>query len=113
MSNNYIQVFTTIEKREDARKIAGQAVEKRLAACVQVLGPLTSTFWWENKIDEAEEWLLIMKTRDDLYSELERVIRENHPYEVPEIIATPVVSGHRRYLDWIDREVKTGTNPTR
>ena len=106
MSNNYIQVFTTIEKREDARKIAGQAVEKRLAACVQVLGPLTSTFWWDNKIDEAEEWLLIMKTRDDLYNDLEGLIRELHPYDVPEIIASPVVSGSRSYLDWLDREVR-------
>jgi len=106
MSNNYIQVFTTVEKREDARKIAGQAVEKRLAACVQVLGPITSTFWWDNKIDEAEEWLLIMKTRNDLYDDLERLIRGLHPYEVPEILASPIVSGYQGYLDWLDREVR-------
>ena len=106
MSNNYIQVFTTVEKREDARKIAGQAVENRLAACAQVLGPITSTFWWDNKIDEAEEWLLIMKTRNDLYDDLEKLIRELHPYEVPEILASPIVSGYQGYLDWLDREVR-------
>ena len=103
---DYIQVFTTTGKKEDARKMAREVVEKRLAACSQVLGPIASTFWWNDNIDEDEEWLLIMKTRDDLYKELEKVIKGLHPYEVPEILALEVITGNRGYLDWLDRETK-------
>jgi periplasmic divalent cation tolerance protein len=101
----YIQVFTTTEKKEDAQKVAKELVGKRLAACAQIVGPITSTFWWEEKIDEAEEWFLIMKTRDDLYGDLEKAILEIHPYEVPEILAVPVIAGSQSYLDWLNREV--------
>ncbi|MBW1912381.1 MAG: divalent-cation tolerance protein CutA [Deltaproteobacteria bacterium] len=100
--------FTTVDKEEDARKIARNIVEKRLAACAQVIGPITSTFWWKDKIDEVEEWLLILKTRNDLYGKLEKAIKEIHPYEVPEILALPVVAGNQDYLDWLDNE--TGTS---
>jgi len=80
-------------------------VEKRLAACAQVMGPLESTYWWEEKIEVAKEWLCTMKTRNDLYGELEAAIKEIHPYDVPEILAVPVVSGNKSYLEWVDREV--------
>ena len=102
----YIQVFTTTGKREDARKIAREVVEKRLAACAQVLGPVASTFRWKDNIDEDEEWLLIMKTRKDLYEEVEKLVNGVHPYEVPEILALQVVAGNRSYLDWLEKEVK-------
>ena len=66
----------------------------------------SSTFWWKDNIDEDEEWLLIMKTKNDLYKELEKVIKGIHSYEVPEILALPVVAGNRSYLDWLEKEVK-------
>ena len=100
----YIQVFTTVEKRGDADRIASTVVNKRVAACAQILGPIHSTYWWKGKVEEAGEWLLMMKTRQDLFSSLEKEIRAVHPYEVPEIIALPIVAGSASYLEWIQEE---------
>lgn len=104
---DYIQVFTTTGKKEDAQKIARKVVGKRVAACAQVIGPITSTYWWKDKIEEDEEWLCIMKSREGLYDELEKTIKGLHAYEVPEIVAIPIVSGSRSYLEWLDREVSS------
>ncbi|MFH1125145.1 MAG: divalent-cation tolerance protein CutA [Pseudomonadota bacterium] len=100
----YIQLFTTTEKKEDARKIAREVVRRRLAACVQIIGPVSSTYWWKEGIEEAEEWLCVVKSREELYEKLEKAIRDVHPYEVPEILAMPVVKGSPDYLRWLDRE---------
>ena len=97
----YIQVMTTTETEEEARRIARALVERRLAGCVQVLGPITSTYRWEGEVETAQEWLCLIKSRRDLYPELETAIRELHTYEVPEILALPVVEGDRRYLEWL------------
>ncbi|MBO3769185.1 MAG: divalent-cation tolerance protein CutA [Candidatus Brockarchaeota archaeon] len=104
--SKYIQVFTTTGNREDALKIARILLEKRLAACFQIIGPMKSLYWWKGRIEEAEEWLCLIKSRDDVYEELEKTIKENHPYEIPEIIAIPIVYGSRSYLEWIDMELK-------
>lgn len=74
----YIQVVTAIEKREEAEKIADFLVEKRLAACVQIVGPIVSTYWWKGNIERAKEWLCIIKSKKDLYEELEKSIKEIH-----------------------------------
>lgn len=102
----YIQVLTTTGKREDAEKIARILLERRLAGCVQVVGPVSSLYWWKGGIEKAEEWLCIIKSREDLYEELEKTIRENHPYEIPEIIAMRIVFGNRSYLEWMNAELK-------
>lgn len=99
--NEYLQVFTTTEKREDADKIASTLVEKKLAACVQIVGPITSTYRWKGKIETAQEWLCLLKTRSDLYPELEKAIKDLHPYETPEIIAVPILAGSQDYLQWL------------
>jgi periplasmic divalent cation tolerance protein len=104
MTNEYIQVFTTVEKREDADRIASTVVHTRVAACAQVLGPIRSTYWWKGKVEEAGEWLCMMKTRQDLFPALEKEIKSIHPYEVPEIVALPIVAGSKSYLDWIGEE---------
>ena len=75
MMEEYIQVVTAIEKREDAEKIAKALVEKRLAACVQILGPIVSTYWWKDNIETAEEWLCVIKSKKDVYEELEKSIK--------------------------------------
>jgi len=106
MMEEYIQVVTAIEKREDAEKIAKALVEKRLAACVQILGPIVSTYWWKGTIERAEEWLCIIKSKKKLYEELEKSIKEIHPYETPEIFALPVVAGSKEYMKWLSNEVK-------
>jgi periplasmic divalent cation tolerance protein len=101
----YVQVSTTVEKRDDARRIAEALVEKRLAACAQIVGPILSVYRWKGRMERAEEWLLILKTRKGLYDRLEGEIRDLHPYDVPEIVAVPLAAGSRDYLRWIDGEV--------
>jgi periplasmic divalent cation tolerance protein len=100
-----IQVITTTDTKADAQAIARALVEKRLAGCVQIIGPITSTYRWQGEIETAEEWLCLIKSRQDLYEALEEAIREVHPYDVPEILAVPVVAGSKSYLDWLDGEL--------
>ena len=103
----HIQVFTTTENKDDARKIARDLVEKRLVACVQVIGPIMSTYRWKGKIEEEEEWLCILKSRYDRYEKLEKRLKSIHPYEEPEILATSVVTGNQSYLQWLNRQVES------
>ena len=109
----YIQIITTTDKKEDAEGIARALIEKRLAGCVQIVGPITSTYWWRENIVKAEEWLCLIKSRKDLYEELEKSIREIHPYETPEIIALPITAGSKDYIKWLSNELKrTSINST-
>lgn len=103
----FITVQTTIDSKDRAQKIAEAIVRRRLAACAQVSGPITSTYWWEGKLEQSEEWVCTAKTRKELYSELEQTICENHTYDTPEILATSVVAGMKSYLDWIENETET------
>jgi periplasmic divalent cation tolerance protein len=107
MMEEYIQVITAIGKREDAEEIANAMVEKRLAACVQIVGPIVSTYWWKGTIERAEEWLCIIKSKKELYDVLEKSIKEIHSYETPEIFALSIVAGSGDYLKWLSREVKS------
>jgi periplasmic divalent cation tolerance protein len=102
----YINVFTTTGKREDAEKVAGILVQKRLAGCVQIIGPIQSIYWWKNRKEMAEEWLCIIKSERSLYEELEKTLKEIHPYETPEITALPIIAGNKEYLDWLGHELK-------
>ena len=102
----YLQVATTTETKEQAEKIAQYLVETKLAACVQVTGPITSIYRWKDKVENAQEWLCLIKTQDDLYGKVEAAIKKMHPYETPEIIAVPIVKGSKEYLKWIDNELE-------
>ncbi len=102
----FIQVFTTTETEQDAQEIARALVEKRLAGCVQIIGPIKSIYWWKENIETAEEWLCIIKTKKRLFEKLEKSIREIHPYETPEILAIPITQASEDYLNWLDRELK-------
>ncbi len=102
----YLQVVTTTEKRQDAEKIAKVLVEQRLVACVQIVGPISSTYWWKGNIETAQEWLCLMKTEKDLYDELEKAVKAIHPYETPELVGMPIVCGSRDYLKWLGDELK-------
>jgi len=103
---DYLQVITTTEKTEDAEAIARQLVERRLAACVQIVGPITSVYRWQGEVETAREWQVIAKTRRELFSAVEQAIAEAHPYDVPEILAVPVTDGSEAYLKWLDGEVE-------
>jgi len=103
---DYIQVVTTTARREEAERIARELVEQRLAACVQVVGPIHSTYRWQGAIESSEEWQLWAKSRRDLYPALEEAVRALHPYEVPEILALPVLAGSESYLKWLAAELR-------
>lgn len=103
---DYIEVRSTTDSREEADKICDAVVEARLAACAQVSGPIRSTYWWQGKIERADEYFLTMKTTRDRFSKLAQVIRENHSYDVPDIVAVPIVDGTHDYLEWISSETR-------
>lgn len=106
----YLQVVTTTETRDHALEIARETVKSRTAACAQVLGPITSVFHWKGGVEEAREYLCVMKTSSESFVELEKTIRATHTYEVPEIIALPIEKGGADYLAWLKDELK-GNNP--
>jgi periplasmic divalent cation tolerance protein len=103
---DFIQVHTTTEKRKEAEKIANALVEKRMAACVHIVGPVVSTYRWKGKVETVKEWLCLIKTRRDLYDKVEKIIREMHSYETPEIVGVSIVVGSRDYLEWINNELQ-------
>ena len=102
---SFLQITTTTESKEEAEIIAQHLVGKKLAACVQILGPITSTYRWRDKVETAEEWLCLIKTREGLYKELEKAIISLHSYETPEIIAVPITRGSPGYLNWLDDQL--------
>lgn len=104
--SEYVQVFVTIDDELKAVEIAETMVEKRLAACVQITGPVTSVYRWKEKLNMDREWLLIFKSSGKLYDELEREIKKLHTYDVPEILSVPVEKGNKDYLNWLDTELK-------
>lgn len=101
---SYIIVLVTTSNAAEAEKIASALVAQRKAACVNIVSGISSRFWWEGKIDSAEEALLIIKTRKSLLNEVVRAVKEIHSYKVPEIIALPILGGNQDYLDWIENE---------
>lgn len=104
-----VQVVTTTDSRESADALARGLVEARLAACVQVDGPISSTYWWEDKAETDEEWRLTVKTAAARYDELNAWITAHHSYDTPEILACPVSHGHSGYVSWVlDETRRTG-----
>ena len=101
---NFIQVTTAIDSETGARQIADTLVSRRLAACVHIVGPITSIYWWQRKLETAREWVCVAKTRQELYDAVEAANREVHPYNEPEILAAPILAGSRSYLEWIAAE---------
>ena len=98
---NYILVFCTIDTKENAQMLAHSLAEEKLAACVNLINDIKSVYFWNGKLNENSEILLLIKTRQDLYEKLETRIKQLHPYEVPEIICTKIDTGSKTYLDWI------------
>lgn len=100
----YVQVLTTVDSEEAGVTLARGIVKARLAACVQIVGPIRSVYWWEGKVDDAQEWQLLIKTTGERLSELEQHIKANHGYDTPEIIETEIVGGSAEYLGWVSEE---------
>jgi len=97
-----MQVTTTTDSLEAARALARSVVEARLAACAQVSGPIESVYRWQGQIEQAQEWVVVFKTLASVYPRLEAHVREEHTYEVPEILATLISEGNPAYLSWVE-----------
>ncbi|HEY7144333.1 MAG TPA: divalent-cation tolerance protein CutA [Streptosporangiaceae bacterium] len=100
----YLLVQTSTDSRAEAIELGNAAVAARLAACAQVTGPVASTYWWEEGVERAEEWLLQLKLPASGYQAVADFLTQRHSYDEPEIIATPIVAGAPSYLGWIDEE---------
>lgn len=98
----HIVVFVSASSKDEADKIAKGLIEAKLAACVNIIGGVVSHFWWQAKLDCAQEVMLVIKTRGALFPKLAKKIKQLHSYEVAEIIALPIIKGNKAYLDWID-----------
>ena len=96
-------VLTALPDRKSAQKLAGALVHRKLAACVSVLGGVSSVYRWKGRTENAREWLLLIKTSKSAWKALQTFMLSRHPYELPELIALPVKTGSRKYLDWVER----------
>ncbi|MBR1376415.1 MAG: divalent-cation tolerance protein CutA [Bacilli bacterium] len=101
----YIMITTTFDNKEEANKIIDILLSKRLVSCCQ-LSNIESSYHWKGNIEHANEYLLLMKSKKELFKEIEKVILENHSYEIPQLVAYDIVDGYKDYLDWIDKETK-------
>ena len=96
-----VLIFITVSTNEEAKKIANRLLDQKKAACVNIISKIDSYFWWQNKKESAKEVLLIVKSTASLLSDVIRLVKELHTYELPEIIAIPIVGGNQDYLNWI------------
>jgi periplasmic divalent cation tolerance protein len=99
-----VEVTVTAASAEEAERLASMAVERRLAACAQVSGPVTSTYWWEGTLSTATEWVCVYKTVVRRVAALTSAVRSAHSYDVPEVVVSPITGGDEDYLAWLDAE---------
>jgi periplasmic divalent cation tolerance protein len=104
MEYSHIVVFITIDTTANAHKLADKLLSARKAACVNIIPKVSSQYWWQGKIEKADEVMLVVKTRAALLDELIALVKQNHPYSVPEIIAIPIIGGNPDYLAWLEKE---------
>ncbi len=101
-----IVLFITTANTEEAQRIASALLNERKAACVNIVPKISSLFWWQDKLDSAQESLLIVKSKASVLDEIVRMVKRLHSYDIPEIIALPIIGGNQDYLEWIGKEVK-------
>jgi periplasmic divalent cation tolerance protein len=106
LKNQYIIVLVTATNKHEAEKISRNLLEAKLIACANIVGPVTSHFHWIEKVEQAEEFLLMMKSRSDLFDKVSAAVAKLHSYEVPEILAIPIIAGSKSYLDWLENTLR-------
>jgi periplasmic divalent cation tolerance protein len=99
-------MMTTVSSREEANTIAAELVSRRLAACVNILGPVSSVYRWQGEIEHSEEFLLLLKTTEAQTVPIQDALRELHSYQLPELITFPIEAGFESYLNWIAASVR-------
>ncbi len=105
---SHIIVFMTTATKIEAENIARNLLNQRLIACANILGPVSSLFWWKEKISRENEFLVLMKTSADLFEKLATTIKQMHSYKVPEIVAVPITKGEQSYLEWLSDSLRKG-----
>ena len=98
----YSVILSTFPSKKEAKKVSEMLLEKKLAACVNIIDKIESAYWWKGKIEKGKEVLVIIKTRESLVEKVIDEVKKNHSYTVPEIIEIPIKKGNRSYLNWID-----------
>jgi periplasmic divalent cation tolerance protein len=101
LQNGYVIVMVTTASKQEAETIAQRLLQERLIACANIIGPVSSLFHWAGKTERAEEYLILMKSRKDLFEKLAETVKALHSYEVPEILALPITDSSKEYLDWL------------
>ncbi len=102
MSGKYMIVLVTTASKKEAEKISQHLLEQKLIACANIIGPMISHFHWSGKIERAEEFLILMKSRLDLFEKISAEVKELHSYELPEVLALPILAGSDSYLTWLN-----------
>ena len=102
------QISVACASDAEASAVADALLAARLAACVQIIGPIESRYWWQGEREQATEWLCLVKTRTALVDDVVTAVRAHHSYDTPEVIATPIVAGDAAYLAWLDAEASAG-----
>lgn len=106
LKNNYIIILVTAKDKQEAEAISQKLLKEHLIACANIVSPVTSFFHWLGKVERAEECLIIMKSRADLFGQVSDHVKGLHSYEVPEVLALPIVEGSKAYLDWLSVVLK-------
>jgi periplasmic divalent cation tolerance protein len=104
--NKFCLVLSNFPDQESALKVAEMLLEQKLAACVNVLQACTSVYQWQGKLVREQESVMMIKTRSELFGQLEAVLLQQHPYELPEIIQVPIHNGHSAYLEWVSQQTQ-------
>lgn len=109
-NNSFIVIFVTTAGEAEAQKIANALVKQKKVACVNIIPKVNSLFWWQGKIESANESLLVIKSKMELLDEIIKLVKKLHSYEVPEIVALPIVGGNEDYLNWIEESLTSAKN---
>lgn len=102
MGKDYVVVVVTTTDKQEAEKIVRRLLGEKLIACANIISPISSHFHWSGKIERADECLVLMKSRKDLFEKLAETVKSLHSYEVPEILALPIINGSKTYMDWLE-----------
>ena len=101
-----IVIFITTSNKKEALKLVDVLIKGKLAACVNIVDKIESYFWWQGKMDKAKEVLLVVKSKKDKFAKIVRAVKGAHSYDCPEIIAIPIISGYKPYLNWINESIR-------
>ena len=106
MTADYIVVFVTVESEEQGKRIAETLLKRKLIACANIVKGVDSHYWWKGRVEHSAELMVVMKTRAELLEKIIQAVKENHTYEVPEVVALPILGGNPDYLRWIDETLE-------